>query len=145
MGASAWIRYAEYDPDPVVVLNVLHERELAGGEYHWAEPEVPRPTSVQGLQELYGAYERLPLEGTHSVLDVFEVRDGVEPWTIRPLDAATMREKFGTVTPTREQFDAAYAADELHETDGLKWNGRFATLFEDGVPATTVVWGISGD
>ncbi|WP_439663252.1 hypothetical protein ACSHWB_18500 [Lentzea sp. HUAS TT2] len=145
MGASAWIRYADYNPDPVVVLNALHEQALASGEYHWAEPDVPRPTTVQALQELYGVYERLPLEGTHSVLDVFEVRDDVEPWTVRPMAAAEMREKFGTVTPTREQFDASYEAGELDEDDGLKWNGRFTTLFENGVPATTVVWGISGD
>jgi len=145
MGASAWIRYAKYDPDPVVVLNALHERELADGTYHWAEPDVPRPTSIQGLLELYGEYERLTVAGTHSVLDVFEVRDGVVPWTVRPLDDATILEKFGTATPTREQFDAVYKADELDELDGFRWNGRFTTLFVDGVPDTTVVWGISGD
>ncbi|MDX3658653.1 hypothetical protein PV646_15210 [Streptomyces sp. ID05-26A] len=144
MGASGWIRYAEYDPDPVVVLNALHERELAGGKYHWAEPEVPRPTSVQELQELYGVHERLPQECTHSVLDIFDVHYRAEdvPWAMRPLDESTVLEKFGTLTPTREQFDSVYETYELFCERG---SGYFTTLFVDGVPTTTVVWGVTGD
>ncbi|SMD22321.1 hypothetical protein [Lentzea albidocapillata] len=144
MGASGWIRYAEYDPDPVVVLNALHAQELAGGEYHWAEPGVPRPASVQELQELYGVHECLPLECTHSVLDIFDIHYGAADvaWAMRPLDEATIQEKFGTLTPTREQFDAVYEADELFCE---RASGCFTTLYVDGVPATTAVWGVTGD
>lgn len=49
------------------------------------------------------------------MLDIFDVHHRADdvPWAMRPLDEATVQEKFGTLTPTREQFGAVYETDEL--------------------------------
>jgi hypothetical protein len=147
MGASGWIYYAEFDPDPSAVLASLRQRVLADREYYWADESVPRPASFQELRALWSdeRHQRLAEDGTHSILDIDLVAAGTEdqPFVILPLAADTMLEKLGTHEPTREVFDAAHKAGVMD--DFPRWSGRFTTLWENGAPAVTVMWGYSGD
>ena len=86
-------------------------------------------------------HERLAEQGTHSIVDIWQVSTGDDDiGTILPLPATTARTVFGCDEPTKEQFEAAYETDALH--DFPRGSGRFTTLYEDGKPA---VRGVSGD
>lgn len=150
MGASGWIYYVEHHADPRVLLATLHQRVLDEGDYYWCDADVPRPATLSALHDLYrDEYtQHLSEEGTHSILDVYNVGSAGSPddyGTILPLSPARVRAVFGTDTPTREQFDAVYAggADLLDEFP--RWSGRFTALHENGVPTQIVIWGFSGD
>ncbi|MFI6101176.1 hypothetical protein ACIA8G_37005 [Lentzea sp. NPDC051213] len=147
MGASGWIYYAEYSRNFDDVLNSLHDRVLASGDFLWTDDDLPRPRSLQELRDLYEDedYEHLAEEGTHSVLDIERLAVAVpdQPGVVVVMHPAKVHEVFGTYEPTREQFDAAYKGTALH--DFPTWSGRITTLYADGRPAEIVVWGHSGD
>ncbi|MFS8099007.1 hypothetical protein LFM09_17925 [Lentzea alba] len=142
MGASGWLYYTEFDPNPMAVLTTLHCHVLASREYLWGD-DAPWPSTLQELHELYMEHERLAEQGTHSILDIWQVGTRDDIGTILPLPANTVRTVFGGGEPTKEQFEAAYETDALH--DFPRGSGRFTTLFEDGKPAEIAVWGVSGD
>jgi hypothetical protein len=147
VGASGWICYADFDPHLDDVLASLHERVLASGDFLWTDDEVPRPTTVRQLRDLWEDedYEHLAEEGTHSVLDIERLAVAVpdEPGVVVVMHPAKVLEVFGTYEPTREQFDAAYKGRGLH--DFPVWSGRLTTIYAGGRPAEIVVWGHSGD
>jgi len=76
VGASGWDYYVAYNADPLVVLDELHRRVLAEQDYYWGDEEVPRPGTLAELHRLYEDEENEGLveEGTHSILDIFQVK-----------------------------------------------------------------------
>jgi hypothetical protein len=71
VGASGWDYHVAYTDDPQQMLASLHSTVLAEQSYYWANEDVPRPTTLAQLHELYedDDNEDLASEGTHSILD----------------------------------------------------------------------------
>jgi hypothetical protein len=150
VGASGWDYYAEYDEDLDHVLEVLQRRVVDTQDYYWGEDDVDRPTTLAEFRTMAGdeELESLAEEGTHSILDIHQVKPAGsvdEFGTLIALSAAEVVAAFGTDTPTRAQFDALYQGGMSTIVDFPRWSGRVTTLFEDGQPAGLMVWGYSGD
>ena len=150
MGASGWDYHAEYDEDPAAVLAALHRRVLDTGDYYWPDDEIERPGTMAELREMWGdeEYEALAEEGTHSILDIHQVKPAGSPdefGTIMPLSDDEVVAAFGPPTPTRAQFDAAYRNGTDLIVDFPRWSGRLTALYDGGQPVEIVVWGYSGD
>jgi hypothetical protein len=151
MGASTWEYYVPYATNPLQVLSDVHNAVLADQHYYWPRDDVPRPTSLAQLHELYEdeVNDDLASNGTHSILDVWRVLPAGSPdeyFAVMPLTADQVQTAFGTTTPTRAQFSAAYDDRTGVITDVPRWSGRFTTLYDDdGNLTELVVWGVSGD
>jgi hypothetical protein len=151
LGASEWIYWHAYTANPVELLPQLHREVLDSGDYYWADESVQRPSSLAELHKIYSdeANEFLASEGTHSILDVFNVGLADAPdtyFTIKPLNHSEVIRLLGTDKPTHNQFEAVF---EAHEAPGLfdfpRWSGRYTTIYSNGEPTEVVVWGYSGD
>jgi hypothetical protein len=80
MGASGWSYVTPYSEDPTVWLGRLHREVLASGDYYWGDDEVPRPSTMEQLSALFEQDEDLACEGTHTILDIWQVAPpGVRP------------------------------------------------------------------
>ena len=151
MGASGWEYYVPYNADPLAVLAELHRRVLAERAYYWGNEELPRPGTLAELHRLYEdeGNDGLAADGTHSILDIYQVKPAGAPdefGTIRPLSMQEAQAAFGTSTPARNQFEAVYQGGMGPLADVPRWSGRYTTLYDgDTRPVQIVVWGCSGD
>jgi hypothetical protein len=108
MGASGWSYVTPYSEDPTVWLGRLHREVLASGDYYWGDDEVPRPSTMEQLSALFEQDEDLACEGTHTILDIWQVAPpGVRPagndifGTLISLNEDEVRLMFGTDRPMR--------------------------------------------
>jgi hypothetical protein len=58
--------------------------------------------------------------GTHSILDITHTADIPEFGAAAPLSKHRLLKFFGTITPTRAQVDAAFAAPGEGPRDGIR-------------------------
>ena len=140
MGASSWRYITPYDADLEVVVARLRQQVFDNHDYYWpADPdsdswEPEWPTTMADLTDA---------DGTHSILDITAVIGPGEPdgfGTLRPLTAAERQERFGTVIPTRADFD------RLRDDTAPRWSGHAVVLHDSaGQPTHVGIWGISGD
>ena len=67
--------------------------------------------------------------------------------SLRPLTPDERRNRFGTVTPTRTDFDCSYDNQNSSVLTRVpRWSGHAVVLYNaDGMPAQIAVWGFSGD
>ncbi|MEU1088430.1 hypothetical protein ACFYPN_27775 [Streptomyces sp. NPDC005576] len=111
-------------------------------------------TSVDDLDDLWED-ESFGSEGTHTIIDVWEVIDAEaydDDHTVRPLSDEESIELFGTAEPTREDFARAeehYVAGRPG-SDGLwdmrRWSAWCTPLKDaDGADTVIALWGRSGD
>lgn len=150
MGASGWSYVTPYIDDPQDLLDRLHEEELAAGTYWWADDDVARPSTIEGLWEIFTHNERIGTDGTHSILDIYRIGtpgDPAEgPGTLYGLTDDEIIRAFGTGRPTREQFETVYSQSAVEEAvPVVRWTGRYTPLYDGGVPMFVAVWGVSGD
>ncbi len=124
MGASGWDYYTGYDEDLDEVLNIVQTRVLAAEQYYWGDEEIERPSTVAELRKLLNDddYEDLAAEGTHSILDIYQVQPAGSPdqfGTVIVLSDAEVVDAFGTSKPTRAEFYAVYRGGENLITDSF--------------------------
>lgn len=159
MGASAWCYVEPYAGDIESALAAVRQREferLFVRDTYWDHLRpAGRPfTSVEELDDLWED-EALGAEGTHTIIDVWELIDADaydDFHTVRPLSDEESLEIFRTSEPTREDFDRAreqYKArqpgsGELWMMD--RWSAWCRPLRgADGVENAIAFWGRSGD
>jgi hypothetical protein len=150
VGASCWVFYGDFQKDVASVLTEVQTRVFAQGDYYWPFvgddifPEQPRPGSVDELWQDPTMQEL----GTHSILDVDEVCDEYEiepaPGSVCPLQAVDIADVFGTVRPTRADFERC---DELvwKYLTPDRWTAYYQVLYREDAPSEIVFWGCSGD
>ncbi len=147
MGASSWDYYVPYQPDLAQALAALRQQIFAEHDYALTlDDDESWPAT---MQELF-AREDVGYGGTHSILDIDRVigphdEDGFG--TLRPLTEAELVRYLGTTTPTRADFDRAYALEgaDVQFDLGQRWSGYAAVLYDGGNPAQIAIWGYSGD
>ncbi|MFE9611842.1 hypothetical protein [Streptomyces sp. NPDC006012] len=159
MGASSW-RYIEpYGGDVAAALATVRQREFEKlfdyGTYGDGMQPAGKPfTSVGDLDGLWED-ETFGSEGTHTVIDVWDVIDAEaydDSHTVRPLTDEESIEFFGTVEPARGDFERAqerYAARHPG-SEGLwdipRWSAWCRPLKDaDGANTLIAFWGRSGD
>ncbi|MFD6425308.1 hypothetical protein [Streptomyces sp. NPDC060198] len=159
MGASAWEYIEPCAGGVAATLAALRQVEFEKLFVHGTDWDDLRPagasfTSVDDLDDLWED-EGLGSEGTHTIIDVWEVIDTDaydDDHTVRPLSDEESVELFGTAEPTREDFARAqehYAAGHPG-SDGLwdmpRWSA-WCTPLKDagGADAVIAFWGWSGD
>ena len=158
MGASSWHYIESYGGDITVALAKVRQREferlfIHGTYWDGLQPAGQPFTSVNDLDDLWED-ETLGSEGTHTIIDVWEVIVAEaydDANTVRPLSDEESIAIFGTAEPARADFERArerYAArqpgsEELWEMP--RWSAWCRPL-NDGSGATTEVafWGRSG-
>lgn len=153
MGASGWSYVTPYSEDPTVWLGRLHREVLASGDYYWGDEEVPRPSTMEQLSALFEQDEDLACEGTHTILDIWQVAPpGVRPagddifGTLISLNEDEVRLMFGTDRPDEELFRSVDPANcGPDAVPAVRGSGYYTPLFRAGVPVAYAVWGVSGD
>src|SRR5690348_11612138 len=103
----------EHDRDLDAVLAGLHRRVLAAGDYYWGGEDSERPRTVEQLMEMLTDedFEDLADVGTHSILDIHQMKLAGSPdefGTVVALSDEEIIAAFGTGTPSRAEFEAAY-------------------------------------
>jgi len=143
MGASGWDYVVPFEPKLGVALEKLRKQEFEDHAYYFRPGDDGWPTTMEQLW----ADEIVKYEGTHSILDVFRTiaPDDADAFgTLRPLREEEQLHYFGTTTPSRATFEAAYNAGKL-TGQGIRWSGYSAVLYADGRPTEIAIWGVSGD
>jgi len=158
MGGSSWEYTVSFEVDVATTLAALHqqlfEQEFANG---WAD-----------LGELWQDEEFMGNIGTHTILDVHCIvdssdapdwRSGDDYNTLRPLAAERIRHHFGTERPSRRQYEALRAEQQLPPFEPrtpqspvtlddecrMRWTGRYLLLYDGAGPTDVAFWGYSGD
>ncbi|GHF33428.1 hypothetical protein E5082_30685 [Streptomyces griseoluteus] len=159
MGASSWQYIEPYAGDVAAALATVRQREferLFVHGTHWDKLQpAGRPfTSVDDLDALWED-ETFGSEGTHTIIDVWEVIDAEaydDSHTVRPLSDDESREIFETSEPTRGDFERAQERyDARHPgSEGLwdmpRWSAWCRPLKDaDGANPVIAFWGRSGD
>jgi hypothetical protein len=159
VGASSW-RYVEpYAGDIAAALATVRQREferlfVQGTDWDGLQLAGRSFTSVDDLDDLWDD-ETLGSEGTHTIIDVWEVIDAEaydDTHTVRPLSDEESTEISGTAEPTRGDFERAQERYHARQpgSEGLwdmpRWSAWCRPL-KDANGANTVIalWGRSGD
>ncbi|MEY9861720.1 hypothetical protein ABH935_007363 [Catenulispora sp. GAS73] len=154
MGGTGWSHIGEYAGSIAATLEAVQRDVYAGGKFEdWFDHEAgqPKPT----FEEFWADPElRSPEGGTHSILDVSEVRDAsayeVDIWArpsrhyegVYPLTDPELATTFGTREPTRDDFDRAGGFDAMPDCE--RGSARSVILYRDGSPSEVAFKGASG-
>ncbi|MEU1201560.1 hypothetical protein ABZ446_35805 [Streptomyces sp. NPDC005813] len=159
MGASSWQYIEPYAGNLAAALAAVRRREFerlfVHGTYGDGRQPADRPfTSADDLDDLWED-EEFGSEGTHTVIDVWELIDTEaydDSHTVRPLSDEESVELFGTSEPDREDFERAKerCAAGRPGSDGLwdmpRWSAWCRPLKGAGGETTVIAfWGRSGD
>jgi hypothetical protein len=132
MGAEPWSYFVPYEDDIRAALDKLREQEFQAGRFRGAELE---PASIEE------ALENMDADGTASILDIFQVADEPDFFTVVPLAQDKLVELFGTDKPTHELVEHNY---DLYE--GIeRGQGVYMTIYKDGQPSEIFFAGYSFD
>ncbi|MGI5170408.1 hypothetical protein ACQEU3_39265 [Spirillospora sp. CA-253888] len=148
MGASGWEYFVPYQEDLQQALQELRDQVFQAREYLW-DPWVPEeqrrpwPATIEALW----ADEVVQHNGTHSILDMFQVldADAVVPdqesaFAVQVVGPEEAFRHLGARKITRAHVP------EFEVFRGWRWFGRCAVLHDDrGVPTEICFWGFSGD
>lgn len=158
MGGSSWHHIEPYDGDVAAALATVRQHEferlfVRGTYWDDLQPAGQSFTSVDDLNDLWED-ETFGSEGTHTIIDVWEVIDAEafdDSHTVRPLSDEEAVEIFGTAEPTRADFERAhrrYVARQpgSEEMWGMPmWSAWCRPLREaDGTTDAIAFWGKSG-
>lgn len=165
MGGTGWHHIGEYAGSIAESLEAVQREVFSSGKYQYfvyrevfdrdtgqyfvEEGEAPRT-----FEEFWASEESSrPEGGTHSILDVNEIREAgslrtdldTRRWFggMYPLDAAETMRYFGTLQPTRSDFDRV-GFRALSDSAPARHLGRCVVLHDHGQPAAVAFWGSSG-
>lgn len=171
MGASEWRYYIPYQPDIRQAFHNLRELLFQRGHYYLREPywkamtfeEWIAPADVEDFEdderaEYEATFRRLQAleapttidellewngeEGTSSILDMLDIANTPELFTVAPLTHEQLTAIFGTIQPTREMIEQADGAyHKFRETA----SGLYIIVYHDGLPVEIFFTGFSGD
>ncbi|MEU1599473.1 hypothetical protein ABZ468_43390 [Streptomyces sp. NPDC005708] len=159
MGASSWQYIEPYAGDVAAALATVRQREFErlfvhGTYWDGLQPAGQSFTSVDDLDALWED-ETFGSEGTHTIIDVWEVIDAEaydDSHTVRLLSDEESIELFGTAEPTRRDFERAqerYAGrhpGSEEPWDMPRWSAWCRPLKDtDGANTVIAFWGRSGD
>jgi len=140
MGATTWKYFVPYQEDVDKALEELREDVFRSGEYElpysFREMATDKLESIQQLRELAAE------EGTHSILDIYQISDEADFGSVCPLPEEALVQIFGTATPTHSMVDAEQFGFEEYVR---RWQGIYFPVFENGQPTELFFWGYSGD
>lgn len=126
--STFWIHTVPWCDSIQHAFNSLRWEVFQAREYR-GDRDAP---SIYALRRACGA------QGTHSVLDMQWVAPEPRRGTVAPLSPDVLKATFGTMCPTRKQFEAA----ELPQRPA--WEGTYVVLYEDNRPREIVFYGRSG-
>jgi TusA-related sulfurtransferase len=142
MGATTWQYFVPYQQDVSKALEELREETFRTGAYEIPygieEAGIEKPESIEQLLE--AAAE----EGTHSILDIYQVSSSPDFGSITPLPPEAILQIFATSTPTHEQIEAAAERGSFEEYV-QRWQGIYIRVFQNDTPSELFFWGYSGD
>lgn len=152
MGASGWEYIQPFVTDVTATLAALRQRIFDEGDYFWYD-SLARPATLADWDAMCASkpddddpdFETLMevvASGTASILDVHTVGRGMN-YDVEPVSDGDALTLFGTVTPTRADFESA----DLGTVVPDKWNGGFYANLYDAAGSVEAVgfWGASGD
>ena len=147
MGASSWIYFVPYQKDIAKALDALRADVFAKGLYlgghgkkvKGREAFKPAPKTIEE------ALERAGEDGTHSILDVYEVHPEPDYGIVAPLSANDLEECFGTRLPMRA--DVEDGQDGIQEIEHRRGRGcgTYVIVYAGGKPSEICFFGYSGD
>lgn len=96
----------------------------------------PMPKTIEEL------VEHAAEDGTHSILDIERVSDGLDFGAVAPMPVELLLKIYGTEKPTRSDIEAhQYEATENIE----RWQGYYTVVYENEQPSEFYFEGVSGD
>jgi hypothetical protein len=147
MGGHPWFYYVDYEPDINAALQKLRQREFQAGRYNPATPfpefPVDENAPAVGAQHssIEEALEDSDADGTRSILDMMQVADSPDYFTVAPLPTDKLLELFGTDKPTDEMIEDN---EELYEVLE-RGQGIYIIAYKDAQPAKILFAGYSFD
>jgi hypothetical protein len=146
MGASEWMYFTAYEPDPEAALQRLRQAEFAAGRYG---PQTRVGMAIQWLRRagrtartIEEALEAAAEDGTHSILDIQRTSRIEEFAAAVPLPIEKVRDAYGTTEPSKTlvQQQSALLLDRIP-----RWNAVYFPVYADGRPTEWAFLGCSGD
>ncbi len=147
MGASGWIYFVPWQKDLSKALADLRNDVFAKGLYlgghgksvKGREAHAPQPKTIPE------ALERCGEDGSHSILDVWEITTEPDYGAVAPLSPNDLEECFGTRLPSRGDVEESREAMlEIEERRG-RGCGSYLVLYEGTKPSEICFFGYSGD
>ena len=150
MGAQPYWYIVKYQPNINQALQQLRQREFRAGRYNPMMPflEFPvhtnSPAPGPGHDSIHEAIIDADADGTRSILDLDHLATEPEFGAVCPLPNHLTLELFGTLHPTRAQFEQAedFWENEFFEERG---QGVYVLLYQNGQPNEIVFAGYSCD
>jgi hypothetical protein len=163
VGASGWAYIEPFDGDVAAALAGVRQREfervfIRGAQGTGILPSLPgqRPvTTLHDLDALREAVDAFGGEGTHTIIDVWELVDPAaldDHNTVRPLSGRECVAIFGTAAPSRADYERAQRRYDAHRPGSWalwnmpRWSAWCQPLKDDtGHTSLIAFWGTSGD
>jgi hypothetical protein len=170
MGASAWIYFTPYQPDPEAALQKLRNEVFARGEYYkpwdaassWhAELSQAPPEERAAMEDFLRSLPPSPLQppeplpatiqellelygasSTHSILDIERISDRLDFAAAAPLGEEELLASYGTRQPTREQFESCSL---VWSDPPQRGQAVYFVVYKNGQPDEIAFLGNSGD
>jgi hypothetical protein len=147
VGAHPYFYVVKYQPDIDAALQELRQREFRAGRYNpvmWFPPFPVLPTSpAPGAQHatIEEAIEDSDADGTRSILDLQQVGEEPDFFTVCPLDDDSLEQLYGTTQPTRQAVE-----DNMEFFEDLeRGHGIYIVLYKDDKPDEILFAGYSFD
>jgi hypothetical protein len=171
MGAHPYYYFTPYQEDIGAALQALRDQEFRAGRYDPAmrnanpplymfqfrfPPDSSSPAPGPVHASLQQAFDNMDEAGTGSILDLINVADDPDSFTLSPVSDSDLQDLFGTAQPTRADVERVLLnAGALLSDDGEtaldfwemidRGEGRYIVLYQDGRPAELFMAGYSFD
>jgi hypothetical protein len=133
MGAEPWDYFVPYQDDIQAALDSLREREFRAGRFLGSEDH---PSTIEEVME------NMDETGTQSILDITQVADEPDFFSVAPLPRDELIRLFGTDQPTRQMITAQMS--DVYE-DIQRGQGVYIIAHKDGKPSEIFFGGYSFD
>jgi len=127
---------AELPPDQRAAFDEL--ASLQDEFIQQGDPEdcpMPKLATIAELREWYGQ------EGTHSILDIYEISNLPAFGVAYPMPESVMLERYGTTRPTRQGMEEKATSQPFD----VEWQCWYHVVYECGFPSEWYFEGCSGD
>jgi hypothetical protein len=141
MGATMWHYFVPYQEDVTQALEDLQAEVFRSGAYQ-------KPFALQESGEepetLDQMRQFMDENGTHSILDFYQVSETPEFASVSPLSTEEVTKIFGTSMPDKTMLLKAVESDSFDYIP--RWHCIYLSSFNaDGAPSELLFYGASGD
>jgi hypothetical protein len=132
MGGKPWNYFVPFEASVEAALEKLRQRVFEAGDFFGSEMN---PATLEEAMENMGE------AGTASILDMMQISDSPELFSVYPLSDSRLKSLFGTTQPTHQMVEANLDVyDDVNR--GL---GTYIVVYKDGKPNEYFFAGYSFD